>query len=58
MVTEVFENLAATAARARGFTEIRQLVLSHPMETRPAAEIVALARARFDEIIGLLVAPG
>jgi hypothetical protein len=54
-VTEVFENLGRTAARAQGFPELRILVLPHPMEARPEAEIRAIARARFRELIGLLV---
>jgi len=57
VVTEVFANLAATAARARGLAELRLLVLPHPMETRSAAEIHALALARMDEISRLLVTP-
>jgi hypothetical protein len=54
-VTEVFANLAAQAARARGFADLRTLVLPHPMETRSAEEIVAITRARLDEIVALLV---
>lgn len=55
VVTEVFANLARTAARARGFAELRTLVLPHPMETRPAAEIRDIALARLDEIHDQLV---
>lgn len=55
VVTEVFVNLAQTAARARGFDRLATLVLPHPMESRPAAEIRALAHARAAELLGLLV---
>ena len=53
-MTSVFENLARTAARAHGYPDFRLLVLPHPMEARPAAEIRAIARARFAELIALL----
>ena len=49
VVTAVFENLGRTAARAQGYP-----ALPHPMESRPEAQVRALARQRFDELIGLL----
>lgn len=54
MVTEVFANLALTAAQARGIDPIPMLVLPHPMETRTAGEIDRIAEDRFDEAIALL----
>jgi hypothetical protein len=54
VVTAVFENLARTAARAHGYPAMRMLVLPHPMEARPEAEVRAIARARFDELVGQL----
>ena len=54
VVTEVFANLASTAARAHGYPAMRTLVLPHPMEARPETEVRALARARFRELVGLL----
>ena len=54
VVTEVFANLARTAARAQGYPALRMLVLPHPMEARPAAEVRALARARLAELTRLL----
>jgi len=57
VVTEVFANLAQTAARARGYDHLAMLVLPHPMETRSAAEIERIAAARIDELAGLLVRP-
>ncbi len=54
VVTEVFENLARTAARARGFHDLRVHVLPHPMESRPEAEVRAIARARFRAIVRML----
>jgi len=54
VVTEVFTNLAGTAARSRGYPSLRTLVLPHPMEARPEAEIRAIARARFQELISLI----
>ena len=53
-VTEVFANLARTAARAHGYPCMRMLVLPHPMESKPEAEVRAIARARLDEVVGLL----
>ncbi len=54
VVTEVFENLARTAARAKGFHELRVHVLPHPMESRPEPEVRAIARARFRALVRLL----
>ena len=53
-VTEVFANLARTAARAHGHADMRMLVLPHPMESKPEAEVRAIARARLDEIVTML----
>jgi len=57
VVTEVFANLAQTAARARGFAALRTLVLPHPMETRGAEEIDRIALERLDALFGLLTLP-
>ena len=54
VVTEVFENLARTAATAKGFGGIRVHVLPHPMESRAEAEVRAIARARFRDILRAL----
>jgi hypothetical protein len=54
VVTAVFENLGRTAARAQGYSALPLLALPHPMESRPEAEVRAIARQRFDELIGLL----
>jgi hypothetical protein len=43
-----------TAARARGYPDLRTLVLPHPMETRSAEEICAIVEERFAEIVGML----
>ncbi len=56
VVTEVFENLARTAASAKGFHDVRVHVLPHPMESRPEAEVRAIARARFRDLVRLLAA--
>ena len=54
VVTAVFENLGRTAARAQGFPDLRMLVLPHPMEARPEADIRAICQARFAELMALL----
>jgi hypothetical protein len=54
VVTEVFANLARTAAAARGVEPIPMLVLPHPMENRPPEEIDRIAEQFFDEAIALL----
>jgi hypothetical protein len=54
VVTEVFANLARTAAEARGVAPIPMLVLPHPMETRSIDEIERIADERFAEMIALL----
>jgi hypothetical protein len=58
VVTEVFANLALTAARARGLSSLRMLVLPHPMESRPADEVRRIAAERIDAIHHLLVRRG
>ena len=57
VVTQVFANLAITAAQARGFKELRMLVLPHPMETRSAQEIRNIAVASMDQLREQLLAP-
>jgi hypothetical protein len=54
VVTEVFANLAAQAARARGYGSLATLVLPHPMETKSVAEIVDITRARLGDIVAAL----
>ena len=54
VVTEVFANLARTAAVARGVDPIPMLVLPHPMETRSPQEIDRIAEARFAELVALI----
>ena len=56
MVTAVFENLARTAARAQGYPDMRLLVLPHPMESKPEAEVREIARARVVSLLALLSA--
>ena len=53
-MTEVFANLARTAARAQGYAELPMLVLPHPMESRPEGEVRQIARARFEELFAHL----
>jgi hypothetical protein len=53
-VTEVFVNLAGTAARAHGYPVLRTLVLPHPMEARPEADVRRIARERFADVIALI----
>ena len=53
-MTEVFANLGRTAARAQGYPDLRMLVLPHPMEARPEAEVREIARRRFAELIGMI----
>ncbi len=50
VVTEVFANLARTAARARGMADLRMLVLPHPMETRSREEIQRIVLERIDDL--------
>jgi hypothetical protein len=57
VVTEVFANLARTAARARGFDHLEMLVLPHPMETRSLEEVRQLALERADELVRRLRQP-
>ncbi len=50
VVTEVFANLARTAARARGLADLRMLVVPHPMETRSREEIQHIVLDRMDDL--------
>jgi len=54
VVTEVFANLARTAARARGMADLRMLVLPHPMETRDVEEIDRITLDSLDILRALL----
>jgi len=54
VITEVFQNLAGTAARAHGYPAMRTFVLPHPMEGRTDADIRAIARPRLRELLGLI----
>jgi hypothetical protein len=54
VVTEVFVNLARTAARAHGLPEMRLVALPHPLESRPEAEVRAIARARLHDLLAPL----
>jgi hypothetical protein len=54
VVTEVFVNLARTAARAHGYPAMRLVALPHPLESRPEAEVRAIARARLRELLAPL----
>jgi hypothetical protein len=56
VVTEVFVNLAQTAARARGVDPLPMLVLPHPMEGRTPDEIDRIADAQFEAAMALIVA--
>ena len=56
VVTSVFENLGRTAARAQGYPDLRMLLLPHPMEARPEAEIRAICQARFADLVRLVAA--
>lgn len=53
-MTESFANLARTASAARGCESLPVVVLPHPMEGRPRAEIERIARERFGEIVAAL----
>ena len=58
VVTEVFANLAQTAARARGYEHLDMLVLPHPMETRPRDEVDShRGRTRRASVLQALVDP-
>ena len=54
VVTAVFTNLARVAARAQGYPDMRLVALPHPLESRPEAEVRAIARARMTELLGPL----
>jgi hypothetical protein len=54
VVTEVFVNLARTAARAHGYPDMRLVALPHPMESRPEAEVRAIARSYAAALFGML----
>ncbi|HWP67474.1 MAG TPA: hypothetical protein VNO26_16375 [Candidatus Limnocylindria bacterium] len=54
VVTEVFVNLARTAARAHGLPDLRLVALPHPLESRTEADVRAIARARMRDLLGPL----
>jgi hypothetical protein len=54
VVTEAFADLARVAARGQGWPSLRLLVLPHPLEPLPEAEVRAVVRARLDDVAGFL----
>ena len=54
VVTEVFVNLARTAARAQGYPEMRLVALPHPLESQAEPEVRAIARARLRDLLAPL----
>lgn len=58
VITEVFQNLAGTAARAHGYPTMRTFVLPHPMEGRTEPAIRAIVRPRLRELLALVCEEG
>ena len=54
VVTEVFVNLAHSAARAHGLPDMRLVALPHPLESRAEADVRAIARARMRDLLAPL----
>ena len=54
VVTEVFVNLARTAARAHGYPGMRLVALPHPLESRSENEVRTIARARLADFLAPL----
>ncbi len=54
VVTTEFLRLAQSLARTAGYPDLRILVVPHPFETKPIAEIEALADERASQIVNLL----
>jgi hypothetical protein len=57
VITEQFVTLCRTAAAYRGLPDLATLVVPHPFDTRPDAEVAEIAAARFAELVALLTAP-
>ena len=53
-MTQEFESLAHTMAANAGRPGLRVLVLPYPLETRPEAEVRAIARERNPELLEVL----
>jgi hypothetical protein len=54
VVTAEFEGLAHTMAANAGRPGVRVFVLPYPLETRPEAEVRAIARDRFADLLAVL----
>jgi hypothetical protein len=50
-VTQEFEVLARTMAANAGHASLRVLVLPYPLETRPEAEVRAIARQHYRPLL-------
>jgi hypothetical protein len=58
VVTQEFEALAHTMAGNAGRPGMRTLVLPYPLETRPEAEVRAIARHHYQPLLRTLGVPG
>jgi hypothetical protein len=54
VVTQEFEGLAHTMAANAGRAGLRVFVLPYPLETRPEADVRAIARDRFADLLQVL----
>jgi len=57
VVTQEFVALAKTTARARGYPDLPMVVVPHPFETKPVAEVEQIAVEKADELVAKLAAP-
>ncbi len=57
VVTEEFTNLAQAIAKARGYPDLPMIIVPHPFETLPEQEVVELAKAKLNEVVGKLSLP-
>ena len=54
VATSEFERAARSNARARGYANLPIVVVPHPLETRPEAEVLEIAEASFPDFVRLL----
>ncbi|MBI4307781.1 MAG: hypothetical protein HY684_03135 [Chloroflexi bacterium] len=51
IVTTEFVSLAKSAARALGYPDLPMVVVPHPFETLPHAQVRKIAEEKLDEIV-------
>ena len=51
MVTSQFVSLAKVASKSRGYPDLPEVVVPHPFESLPEADVLRIADEKLEEIV-------